>query len=58
MKWISLFINYFADQENEYFLHKNGKKLFNLPIKKLEKMMNYRRKRWIIKKGFLILDAF
>jgi len=37
---------------------KRGYDISSVPMKKLEKMNNYRKKRWIIKKEFLILEAF
>ena len=37
---------------------KRGYDISSVPMKKLEKMNKYRKKRWIIKEGFLILEAF
>jgi len=37
---------------------KRGYDISSIPMKKLEKMSHYRKKRWIIKKGFLVLEAF
>ena len=37
---------------------KRGYDISSVPFKKLEKANGYRKKRWEIKDGFLILDAF
>ena len=37
---------------------KRGYDISSVPMKKLEKMSNYKKKRWILKDGFLILEAF
>jgi len=37
---------------------KRGYDISSVPFKKLEKMNGYKKKRWEIKDGFLVLDAF
>lgn len=37
---------------------KRGSDISSVPIKKLEKANQYRKKRWELKDGWLILEAF
>ena len=37
---------------------KRGYDISSVPFKKLEKMSDYKKKRWELKDGFLILEAF
>jgi hypothetical protein len=37
---------------------KRGYDISSVPIKKLEKANNYKKKRWELKEGFLILEAW
>jgi len=37
---------------------KRGYDISSVPFKKLEKMGKYRKKRWELKEGWLILEAF
>ena len=37
---------------------KRGYDISSVPMKKLEKMNQYKKKRWKIEKGFLLLEAF
>jgi len=37
---------------------KRGHDISSVPIKRLEKMKNYKKKRWEYKDGCLILEAF
>jgi hypothetical protein len=37
---------------------KRGYDISSVPYKKLEKMSEYRKKRWELKDGWLILEAF
>jgi hypothetical protein len=37
---------------------KRGYDISSVPIKRLQKASNYRKKRWELKDGWLILEAF
>ena len=37
---------------------KRGYDISSVPYKKLEKMNGFRKKRWMLKDGWLILDAY
>ena len=37
---------------------KRGYDISSVPYKKLEKASNYKKKRWELKEGFLILEAW
>jgi hypothetical protein len=37
---------------------KRGYDISSIPIKKLEKATNHKKKRWELKNGFLILEAW
>jgi len=37
---------------------KQGSRIESIPLKKLVKLSSYRKKRWVFKDGWLILEAF